>query len=159
MERLVTFLAASALLALSTGIVFAHGDEPQIASADGSAGTLDNLPSARNLPDGVIQVSPVVPGMGEHWADPKNLPLGPIYCVIEGKLTCMEYMISQSDFQAGKSWTELRPWFDGAAQPGVDHMEFNFEARGHEGYAVPHYDVHMYFVSPEVRQTRTQAQR
>jgi hypothetical protein len=159
MERVIILLAASALVALSSGIVSAHDAETQVAAAGKAAGTLAGLPSARSLPEGVIQVSPMVPGMGEHWANPKDLPFGPIYCVIEGKVTCMEYMISQADFEAGKSWTELRPWFKGTEQPPIDHMEFNFEPNGHEGYQVPHYDVHMYFVSPEVRKTRTQAQR
>ncbi len=159
MERLVTFLAASALFALSTGIVLAHDAGPQVASAKSSAGGLEGLPSAESLPEGVVQVSPVVPGMGEHWANPKDLPFGPIYCVMNGRVTCMEFMIAQADFTAGKSFELLRPWFDGAKQPAVDHMEFNFEPHGHEGYEVPHYDVHMYFVSPETRQTRTQARR
>jgi hypothetical protein len=97
MERLITFLAASALVALSTGIVFAHDAETRLAAADAKAGSLEGLPSVASLPAGVVQVSPIVPGMGEHWANPKNLPFGPIYCVIEGKVTCMEYMISQAD--------------------------------------------------------------
>ena len=96
--------------------------------------------------------------MGEHWANPKDLPLGPIYCVMDGRVTCMEYMISQADFEAGKSFLELRPWFAGAEQPAIDHMEFNFMPHGHEGFEVPHFDVHMYFVSPQVRQTQEHAQ-
>ena len=157
MERLMTLLAGAALFALSTGIVFAHESKPQnVASVDAD---LNGLPGTDALPDGVVQVSPFIPGMGEHWANPKNLPFGPIYCVMDGRVTCMEFMISQADFAAGKSFELLRPWFDGAEQPPIDHMEFNFEPRGHEGYAVPHYDVHMYFVSPQTRQTRTQAQR
>jgi hypothetical protein len=156
MERIVTFLAAAGLFALSTGIVFAHETE---VAANAPAAGLEHLPAAETMPEGVVQVSPFVPGMGEHWADPKNLPFGPIYCVMDGRVTCMEYMISQADFAEGKSFELLRPWFDGAAQPAIDHMEFNFEPNGHEGYEVPHYDVHMYFVSPEVRQTRSQAQR
>ena len=39
-----------------------------------------------DLPAGTIKVSPPVPGMGEHWANPRNLPLGPIYCVTNGKV-------------------------------------------------------------------------
>lgn len=158
MERIVTFLAAAGLFALSTGIVFAHESKATGVAASPAAG-LEHLPAVDRLPDGVIQVSPFIPGMGEHWADPKNLPFGPIYCVMDGRVTCMEYMISQADFAAGKSFELLRPWFDGAGQPAIDHMEFGFMETGHEGYEVPHYDVHMYFVAPEVRQTRTQAQR
>ena len=165
MEKIAAFTTASAVIALSTGAVSAHESsaagstaarQTQIATAQSN---LESLPTVDALPDGVVQVSPVIPGMGAHWANPKNLPLGPIYCVIEGRVTCMEYMISQDDFEAGKSFTELRPWFEGAEQPAIDHIEFNFEPNGHEGYEIPHYDVHLYFVSPEVRKTQTQAQR
>lgn len=161
MNRIVTILAGAALVALSTGSAVAYKGEARkpiprpVAAVDNLAG----LPRTGALPEGVIQISPFIPGMGEHWANPKNLPFGPIYCVMNGRVTCMEYMISQADFAAGKSFEQLRPWFAGAEQPAVDHLEFNFEPHGHEGYKVPHYDLHMYFVSPEVRQTRTQAQR
>jgi hypothetical protein len=123
-----------------------------------AAAELAGLPTTDQLPEGVVQVSPFIPGMGEHWANPANLPLGPIYCVMDGRVTCMEYMISQADFQAGKSFLELRPWFAGAGQPDIDHMEFTFMPHGHEGFEVPHFDVHMYFVSPQVRRTEEQAQ-
>ena len=96
---------------------------------------------------GTVKVSGVVPGMGEHWANPKDLPLGPIYCVHKGKVICIEYMISQADFQAGKSWPELTGL---KSLPPVDHINMGFEPKGHEGYEVPHYDMHVYFVPPSV---------
>lgn len=119
-----------------------------IASAGSAhaASSPDTLPGNEMLPEGTIQVSPVVPGMGEHWMDVANAPLGPIYCVHEGKVVCLEFMISQEDFAAGKSWLDL------AGMPGlppVDHMNIGFETHGHEGYEVPHYDVHLYFLPPE----------
>ncbi|MGQ7793885.1 hypothetical protein ACUN0C_15870 [Faunimonas sp. B44] len=126
------------------------------AAADGA---LDKLPKVESLPAGVIQISPFIPGMGEHWADPKTLPLGPIYCVMDGRVTCMEFMIAQKDFEEGRSFEQLRPWFSGTEQPPIDHMEFNFEPHGHEGFTVPHYDIHMYFVSPEVRATTKAAMK
>ena len=30
--------------------------------------------TVKDLPAGVVKVSGVVPGLGEHWADPKDLP-------------------------------------------------------------------------------------
>lgn len=104
------------------------------------------LPDVGALPENVVQISPVLPAMGEHWANPADLPLGPIYCVHEGKVVCLEFMISQEDFAAGKSWPTL------AGMPGlppVDHTSIAFEPHGHEGFEVPHYDIHMYFLSPE----------
>ena len=29
-------------------------------------------------------------------------------------------------------------------------MEFQFNPKGHPGYEIPHYDVHMYFVSKDM---------
>src|SRR5687768_5429681 len=78
-----TLVAVSALLLAAGGV---HADE------------FDKLPSASILPKGTVKVSGVVPGMGEHWANPKDLPLGPIYCVHKGKVVCLEFMISQADF-------------------------------------------------------------
>ena len=45
----------------------------------GAVAATANLPLASSLPDSVVKISPVVPEMGEHWANPKDLPLGPIY--------------------------------------------------------------------------------
>lgn len=104
------------------------------------------LPSADTLPGDVIQVSPTVPGMGEHWANPATLPLGPIYCVHEGKIVCLEFMIAQEDFTSGKSWPALSGM---QGLPPVNHMNIGFEPQGHEGFTVPHYDIHLFFLSPE----------
>jgi hypothetical protein len=123
-----------------------------IASAASLKAELSQLPRTQALPAGVVQVSPYVPGMGEHWANPTNLPFGPIYCVVDGHITCMEYMISQKDFADGVSHNRLVPWFDGKRQPAVDHIDIGFEPNGHQGYEIPHYDIHMYFLSPEARQ-------
>jgi len=94
-----------------------------------------------------VQISPVVPKMGEHWANPKDLPLGPIYCVHEGKIVCLEFMISQEDFAAGKSWLTLASMVQGL--PTLNHLSIGFEPNGHEGFTVPHYDLHMFFITPE----------
>jgi hypothetical protein len=84
--------------------------------------------------------------MGEHWANPSTLPLGPIYCVHEGKIICLEFMMSQEDFKAGKSWPALAGM---EGLPPVNHTNIGFQPHGHEGFTVPHYDVHLYFLSPE----------
>jgi hypothetical protein len=48
------------------------------AGALGSARAADDglarLPKTADLPVGVVQVSLFIPGMGEHWADPKRCP-------------------------------------------------------------------------------------
>lgn len=98
------------------------------------------------MPADAIPISPVVPGMGEHWANPRNLPVGPIYGVYKGKVVFLEYMLSQEDLKAGKSWTNLAA---DPSLPPVHHVEVEFVPNGHEGYEIPHYDVHLYLVPHE----------
>jgi len=95
------------------------------------------------LPEGTIQLTPCVPTMGEHWANPAEMPLGPIYGVADGKLTFVEIMPSQEAFQSGESWIDVLQPIEGYA---IDHVDFVFEEGGHEGYEVNHYDIHAYFV-------------
>lgn len=139
------FLAATLPIGLAMGAA-------NTAYAGSLKAELSQLPRTQALPAGVVQVSPYVPGMGEHWANPANLPFGPIYCVVDGRITCMEYMISQKDFAEGVSHNKLAPWFDGKRQPAINHIDIGFEPNGHHGYEIPHYDIHMYFLSPEARQ-------
>lgn len=159
-------LIAAALLAGGDSSAAAHeaGHHAAAGQSQDAARPLDprlaHLPRASDLPPGMVRISPHVPGMGEHWANPRDLPLGPVYCVMEGRVTCMEFMISQQDLRDGKSFERLRPWFAGGApQPPVDHMEFNFMPQGHPGFEVPHYDVHMYFVPAGLREQDRQARQ
>ena len=55
-------------------------------------------------------------------------------------------MIAQADFEAGQSWPALAG-MDGL--PPVNHMNMGFEAHGHEGFEDAHYDIHLFFLSPE----------
>lgn len=107
---------------------------------------LAGLPSVAQLPPGTVRISPVVPGMGEHWARVQDLPLGPIYCVIQGRIVCAEFMIRQADFEQGKSYPVLKAPLRRGRLPALDHLDVGFQPHGHEGFEVPHYDLHMYFI-------------
>src|SRR6516165_1639546 len=87
------------------------------------------------IPAGVVLVSPCVQKMGEHWANPKNLPFGPIYGVYEGKPVFTEIMIDQKAFASGKSWEKTL-----APLPGytIDHVDIDFVPYGHAGYPIKH---------------------
>ncbi|MEW9672226.1 superoxide dismutase family protein [Ammoniphilus sp. 3BR4] len=102
------------------------------------------------LPEGTINLEPgsIVPAMGEHWANPAELPLGPIYGVHEGRLVFLEYMIAQEDFANGKSHVSV-PGMKGLPSPGVVQTDIEFVPNGHPGFEVPHYDLHAYFISDE----------
>lgn len=105
------------------------------------------------LPKGTVQITPVVPAMGEHWSNPQagDLPTGPIYGVYNGKLVFLEYMIALEDFTKGKNHANLAG-MKGVPSPAVVQIDVEFQATGHEGFEVPHYDIHAYFISEEDQQ-------
>ncbi|WP_197277548.1 hypothetical protein [Bacillus sp. FJAT-27245] len=102
------------------------------------------------LPKGVIQLTPSVPKMGEHWAIPSTMPMGPIYGVEKGKLVFIEEMPAQELFTKGQSVVDI-DGMKGLPSPSIDHTNIEFQEHGHEGYEVPHYDIHHYFITPEER--------
>ena len=137
--RRLAFAAVVAVVSMLVGLA--------AAAADPAA---PDLPTVADLPPGAVKVSPPIPGMGKHWANPKDLPLGPIYCVMNGKVICAEFMVLHEAFVRGKSFERLGLGMEGKLPP-VNHLEMTFMPHGHEGFAVPHYDAHMYFVPPEAR--------
>ncbi|MFN2528482.1 MAG: hypothetical protein ABR584_07170 [Candidatus Baltobacteraceae bacterium] len=98
------------------------------------------------IPNEAVMLSPCVQTMGEHWAALKDMPLGPLYGVYEGKPVFSEVMISVKQLDHGFSYDNLR------ALPGyqIDHVNVEFEPNGHPGFPEPHYDVHAFYVSPAV---------
>lgn len=106
------------------------------------------------LPEGVQQLSDLIPTMGEHWANPAELPLGPIYLVHDGEVIGMEYMWSEDMLQSVSLDTPEGLFEFFALQPlnisgTVDHIEVALMPDGHEGFEVPHWDMHLYFISAE----------
>lgn len=124
---------------------------PTFAAADAAPPQLPPQPAVRpaGMPADALLVSPCIATMGEHWANVQNLPLGPIYGVWQGKLVFTEIMVSVDQLQKGFSYANIR------ALPGytIDHIDFKYEPKGHNGFPFPHYDVHAYYVSPAVQAT------
>jgi hypothetical protein len=94
------------------------------------------------IPAGYMLVSPCIRGMGEHWANPKNLQ-EPIYGTVNGKIVFTEIMVPRSTLDAGFNYPNLR------ALPGytIDHLSIEWHPHGHAGMPIPHYDFHAYYVS------------
>ncbi|MDE2483464.1 MAG: hypothetical protein KGN02_14910 [bacterium] len=95
------------------------------------------------IPADAVMLSPCIQTMGEHWAALKNMPTGPIYGVWKGKPVFSEIMVSVEQLKHGFSYANL------TALPGykIDHVDLEFEPKGHEGFPVPHYDLHAYYVT------------
>ena len=119
------------------------------ASAAAALPQLPPQPKVRpqGIPADALLVSPCIRGMGEHWANPKNLPFGPIYGVYAGKPVFSEVMIDKKAFAAGKSYLDVLKPLPGHA---IDHVDIEYVPYGHAGYPIPHYDVHAYYVAHPV---------
>ncbi len=104
------------------------------------------------LPEGAQQLSELIPAMGEHWANPAQLPLGPIYLVHDEEVIGVEYMWTEDMLQEVSIPTPEGPEVFNALTPlsvgvTVDHVEVSFMPQGHEGFEVPHWDMHLYFIT------------
>lgn len=130
-------LTACAAAMLTPGPSFSHEAV--------NSGALESLPMLSEVAPDAIQISPHIPRMGQHWANPENLPGGPIYCEIEGRVTCVEYMVNMADLEAGTDWTGLVP---GIETPPISHIDIEFKANGIEPNPVPLYQFHIFFASP-----------
>ncbi len=141
---MIRFFAASIFALAFTGAM-------AVAATAPAHGMLPPQPKVHpaGIPKDALMVSPCVATMGQHWASPKNLPLGPIYGVWHGKPVFTEIMVSVKQLQSGFSYADIH------ALPGytIDHIDFEFEPHGHEGFPVPHYDLHAYYVSQAVEKT------
>lgn len=104
------------------------------------------------LPAGAQKLSDVIPAMGEHWADLAQMPLGPIYLVHKGEVIGLEYMWTEDMMQAVSIPTPAGPEEFAALVPlpvgvTVDHVDIAYMEHGHEGFEVPHWDMHLSFIT------------
>ncbi|MBI4188454.1 MAG: hypothetical protein HY529_04515 [Chloroflexi bacterium] len=105
------------------------------------------------LPKDAQKLSDVVPAMGEHWTNPKNMPMGPIYLVYKGKVIGLEYMYTEKDLMDMSIPTPagletFKSMADMPVGATINHVDIGFLPKGHEGYTVAHWDLHLYFISP-----------
>jgi hypothetical protein len=132
---MMRYFLASAFAAVLIGLA---------APAPADQGTaLPPQPKVRpaGMPAEYTMVSPCIAGMGEHWKDLSN-PSSLIYGSYRGKVIFTEIMVPLTQLQSGVSYADLR------ALPGysIDHIDFKFQPEGHAGMAVPHYDLHAYYL-------------
>lgn len=129
MRNLIAMMAATGVLATA----------PAVLAAD-----LASLPQLSEVAPAAQQISPHVPHMGTHWANPADLPSGgPIYCVIEGRVVCVEYMLPAAAFANGQDFTGLLP---GITTPPITHIDIEYKPDGVGPVTDPLYQIHIYFL-------------
>lgn len=118
---------------------------PVLAHEPVAGTSLETLPLLADVAPAAVAISPHVPQMGVHYAHPADLPVGPIWCVIEGRVVCVEYMFTAAAMAEGQSWTGLLP---GAEMPPISHIDFEYKADGVGPFQEPLYQLHIYFAAP-----------
>lgn len=108
---------------------------------------ISHLPLLSEVAPAAVAISPHVPHMGEHWAEPANLPLGPIYCVIDGRVVCVEFMFLAKDLASGADWTGISTGMD---TPPMTRIDMEYKADGVGPFQEPLYQLHLYFAENEV---------
>lgn len=108
---------------------------------------------AVTLPKDAVKLSDVVPAMGEHWANPKDMPIGPIYLVNKGKVIGLEYMWTEAMMQDVSIPTpagleQFKSMADMPVGATINHIDLGFMPKGHEGFTEAHWDIHLYFITP-----------
>lgn len=117
---------------------------PALAAQPAGMPKLPPQPKTRpaGMPTQYVMVSPCIVGMGEHWANPKDLS-APIYGSYKGKAIFSEIMVPLKTLNKGFNYPNL------ATLPGykIDHVSVEFHPKGHEGMPIPHYDIHAYYIT------------
>jgi hypothetical protein len=115
-----------------------------LAQADG----LSHLPLLSEVAPDAVSISPHVPHMGVHWAEPANLPNGgPIYCEIDGRVVCVEYIFPAEMINGG---TDITGLLTGMETPPITHIDWEYKPDGVGGSPDPVYQLHIYFADKDV---------
>lgn len=108
---------------------------------------LDHLPLISDVAPEAVAISPHVPQMGVHYAHPADLPTGPIWCVIDDRVVCVEYMFMAGALGAGQDWEGL---LTGMETPPITHIDMQYKPDGAGPMTDPLYQLHVYFVDRDV---------
>lgn len=100
------------------------------------------------LPEGLVPLHEhIVPGMGVHYANPAHLEIGgPVFCVFEGELYCIEYILPIELIMSGAAFTLSA--LEGLPSPSVVETVFDHNSTS---LPVDHMAIHLYFFTAEER--------
>jgi len=129
-----------------TATLFALSLPAAALAHDPSAATdIGGLPTIAEIAPDAVPISPHVPQMGVHYANPADLPTGPIWCVIEGRVVCVEYLFLASALAAGESWNTLST---GGVLAPITHVDVDYVPGGVGPFQEPLYQLHIWFANP-----------
>lgn len=96
------------------------------------------------VPEGAEVINECAKGRGKQYVLPKDLPMGPVYNVWDGKVTSIEYMPGQAEVLANENFMNLD-----LENVKYDHINIGLLSQGHTGYPDPHYHVDVFTITAE----------
>lgn len=116
-----------------------------------SQDTLQGLTKAEiQVPTDAVKVADCVPEHGAQYVLSKDIPLGPIYNVWNGKVVAVEYMLGRDKIIDSSNWNNL-PLFKGE----YDHIDIGPVTHGHAGFSQPHYHFDFFLISSSEKKNIT----
>lgn len=147
-------LAATA----TTGVAGCLGDDNDGAT---TAAPLDHLPS---VPEDATYsrefTGECVAGVSHYVGESTSLEgiIGPVYLAAGQRLIGIGYMFSDAQLDDGTAITPdgIEREFLGtgnlAVDYEIDHATVHYIEHGHVGFGEPHWDVHLWLISPELKE-------
>lgn len=118
--------------------------EEKTSNNSNSAPAVSDTAKELQIPEGATVISECAAGRGKQYILPKDIPMGPVYNVYDGKVTSVEYMLSQEEVLASKDFLDLP-----LENVKYDHINIGLLSKGHSGYPDPHYHVDVFTITNE----------
>ncbi len=136
---LVVILAVVVISLMKSSIkVIASQDKQTLNSSSSNTVMTKTL----SLPSDVSKLAECVPGKGEQYINPKDIPEGPIYNVWNGKIIGVEYMLDLKQVEDKNLIPNLSLF-----NTSYDHVDVNYLKEGHAGFMEPHSIIDIYTIS------------
>jgi hypothetical protein len=143
-------LVVAVLVALVVGVAggyllgTSNNKKNQVATKDTKTTEVADVELA--IPQGATVIAQCAKGRGTQYALPKDIPLGPVYNVHEGKVIGIEFMVGKDELLGtAKNFLDL-PLYN----KKFDHVNIGLLSQGHAGFPTPHYHVDVMMVPTSV---------
>ncbi|GAC1387536.1 MAG: hypothetical protein NVS1B7_0660 [Candidatus Saccharimonadales bacterium] len=137
---LLILIAGAGSYVYATGIANKKIDDVKRSSAAA------NVSQELSIPAGATVIAECAKGRGKQYVLPKDIPLGPVYNVSEGKVIGIEYMVGKDDL-IGSTKNFLNLPLNNIK---YDHVNIGLLSQGHAGFPSPHYHVDVMMVPTSV---------
>lgn len=111
-----------------------------------SAPPMTMMSPSLTLPASATVATTCAVGLGRQYISPANVPNGPLYNVMDGKVIGLEMMFNAAEIKA----TPERFRHIDLAGHGFRYLDIGYVIEGHAGNSEPHYHLDLFTEAPSV---------